>query len=353
MAEINEDMISKGANSTPFEINENGSLMIYQNEKGDTKVDVLFRDGNIWMTQAAIAELYQTRPQNITQHIKNIYTDDELDESRTCKNYLQVQTEGNRQIKRNTKHYSFEMILAIGYRVRTHVGIHFRNWATNLIHEYTQKGFVLNDERLKNPKQFGDDYFDELLERIKDIRSSEQRFYEKVKAIYATSIDYDKDDEKTKLFFKTVQNKMHYSVHSHTATEIIDSRADATKDNMGLTSWKGAVVRKGDVDIAKNYLSKDEIEALNRIVVMYLDYAEDMARQHIPMHMADWENKLNDFLKFYGRKVLDNSGKISSKQAKEKAYAEYEKFNAARIERQKTYLQELEEDVSLIEKVKN
>ncbi len=298
MAEINEDMISKGANSTPFEINENGSLMIYQNEKGDTKVDVLFRDGNIWMTQAAIAELYQTRPQNITQHIKNIYADDELDESRTCKNYLQVQTEGNRQIKRNTKHYSFEMILAIGYRVRTHVGIHFRNWATNLIHEYTQKGFVLNDERLKNPKQFGDDYFDELLERIKDIRASEQRFYEKVKAIYATSIDYDKDDEKTKLFFKTVQNKMHYSVHSHTA-------------------------------------------------------AEDMARQHIPMHMADWENKLNDFLKFYGRKVLDNSGKISSKQAKEKAYAEYEKFNAARIERQKTYLQELEEDVSLIEKVKN
>ena len=180
MTEINEDMISKGSNSTPFEINENGSLMIYQNEKGDTKVDVLFRDGNIWMTQAAIAELYQTRPQNITQHIKNIYADDELDESRTCKNYLQVQTEGNRQIKRNTKHYSFEMILAIGYRVRTHVGIHFRNWATNLIHEYTQKGFVLNDERLKNPKQFGDDYFDELLERIKDIRASEQRFYEKV-----------------------------------------------------------------------------------------------------------------------------------------------------------------------------
>lgn len=331
------------------EIKSNGGLMIYQNEKGDTKVDVLFQNGNIWMTQAAIAELYQTKPQNITQHIKHIYEDGELDENRTCKNYLQVQTEGNRQIKRNTKHYSFEMILAIGYRVRTHVGIHFRNWATSLIHEYTQKGFVLNDERLKNPKPLGDDYFDELLERIKDIRASEQRFYEKVKAIYATSIDYDKDNEKTKLFFKTVQNKMHYSVHSHTAAEIIDSRADATKDNMGLTSWKGAIVRKGDVDIAKNYLSKDELEALNRIVVMYLDYAEDMAKQHIPMHMADWENKLNDFLKFYGRKILDNAGSVTAEEAKNKAYAEYQKFNTARIEKQKTDFAELESRVESLQ----
>lgn len=331
------------------EIKSNGGLMIYQNEKGDTKVDVLFQNGNIWMTQAAIAELYQTKPQNITQHIRHIYEDGELDENRTCKNYLQVQTEGNRQIKRNTKHYSFEMILAIGYRVRTHVGIHFRNWATSLIHEYTQKGFVLNDERLKKPKPLGDDYFDELLERIKDIRASEQRFYEKVKAIYATSIDYDKDNEKTKLFFKTVQNKMHYSVHSHTAAEIIDSRADATKDNMGLTSWKGAVVRKGDVDIAKNYLSKDEIEALNRIVVMYLDYAEDMAKQHIPMHMADWENKLNDFLKFHGRKILNNAGSVTAEEAKNKAYAEYQKFNTARIEKQKTDFAELESRVESLQ----
>lgn len=331
------------------EIKSNGGLMIYQNEKGDTKVDVLFQNGNIWMTQAAIAELYQTKPQNITQHIKHIYEDGELDENRTCKNYLQVRTEGNRQIKRNTKHYSFEMILAIGYRVRTHVGIHFRNWATSLIHEYTQKGFVLNDERLKNPKPLGDDYFDELLERIKDIRASEQRFYEKVKAIYATSIDYDKDNEKTKLFFKTVQNKMHYSVHSHTAAEIINSRADATKDNMGLTSWKGAIVRKGDVDIAKNYLSKDELEALNRIVVMYLDYAEDMAKQHIPMHMADWENKLNDFLKFYGRKILDNAGSVTAEEAKNKAYAEYQKFNTARIEKQKTDFAELESRVESLQ----
>ncbi|MBO6132059.1 MAG: virulence RhuM family protein [Treponema sp.] len=331
------------------ELNNNGSLMIYQNEKGDTKVDVLFQDGNIWMTQASIAELYQTKPQNITQHIKHIYEDGELDENRTCKEYLQVQTEGKRQIRRHTKHYSFDMILAIGYRVRTHVGIHFRNWATSLIHEYTQKGFVLNDERLKSPKQFGDDYFDELLERIKDIRASEQRFYEKVKAIYATSIDYDKDDKQTKLFFKTVQNKMHYSVHSHTAAEIIDSRADATKDNMGLTSWKGAVVRKGDVDIAKNYLSKDEVEALNRIVVMYLDYAEDMAKQHVPMHMADWENKLNEFLKFYGRNVLDNAGTVSAEKAKQKAYAEYEKFNNARIEKQKADFDELESKVESLQ----
>ena len=279
------------------------------------------------------------------QHIKNIYEDEELEESRTCKNYLQVQTEGKRQINRNLKHYSFEMILAIGYRVRTRIGIHFRNWATSLIYEYTQKGFALNDDRLKNPKAYGDDYFDELLERIKDIRASEQRFYEKVKAIYATSIDYDKNDEKTKLFFKTVQNKMHYSVHAHTAAELIGSRADSTKDNMGLTSWKGAIVRKGDVDVAKNYLTKDELEALNRIVVMYLDYAEDMAKQHIPMYMADWENKLNDFLKFYGRKVLDNAGKITSERAKQKAYAEYEKYNAARIEKQKKDFDDLAQRV--------
>ena len=278
------------------EIKPVGNLLIYQNEKGDTKVDVLFQDGNIWMTQAAIAELYQTKPQNITQHIKNIYTDGELEENRTCKNYLQVQTEGTRQIKRNIKHYSFEMILAIGYRVRTRIGIHFRNWATSLIHEYTQKGFVLNDERLKEPKAFGDDYFDELLERIKDIRASEKRFYEKVKAIYATSIDYDKDD----------------------------------------------------VDIAKNYLTKDEIEALNRIVNMYLDFAEDQAKQHIPMHMADWENKLNDFLKFYGRKILNNAGTITAEKAKQKAYAEYDKFDAARIERQKKDFAELEEKVNSI-----
>lgn len=283
------------------EFNPVGNLLIYQNEKGDTKVDVLFQDGNIWMTQAAIAELYQTKPQNITQHIKNIYTDGELEENRTCKNYLQVQTEGTRQIKRNIKHYSFEMILAIGYRVRTRIGIHFRNWATSLIHEYTQKGFVLNDERLKEPKAFGDDYFDELLERIKDIRASEKRFYEKVKAIYATSIDYDKDD----------------------------------------------------VDIAKNYLTKDEIEALNRIVNMYLDFAEDQAKQHIPMHMADWENKLNDFLKFYGRKILDNAGTITAEKAKQKAYAEYDKFDAARIERQKKDFAELEEKVNSLIKGKD
>ena len=283
------------------EFNPVGNLLIYQNEKGDTKVDVLFQDGNIWMTQTAIAELYQTKPQNITQHIKNIYTDGELEENRTCKNYLQVQTEGTRQIKRNTKHYSFEMILAIGYRVRTRIGIHFRNWATSLIHEYTQKGFVLNDERLKEPKAFGDDYFDELLERIKDIRASEKRFYEKVKAIYATSIDYDKDD----------------------------------------------------VDIAKNYLTKDEIEALNRIVNMYLDFAEDQAKQHIPMHMADWENKLNDFLKFYGRKILDNAGTITAEKAKQKAYAEYDKFDASRIERQKKDFAELEEKVNSLIKGKD
>ena len=194
------------------------------------------------------------------------------------------------------------------------------------------KGFVMNDERLKNPKPFGADYFDELLERIRDIRASEARFYEKIKAIYATSVDYDKDDKRAVLFFKTVQNKLHYSVHGHTAAELIAKRADATKDNMGLTAFKGAKVRKGDIDVAKNYLNQEELTGLNRIVTMYLDYAEDQALQHNAMHMADWEDKLNDFLKFTGRKILEGPGRISAEKAKQKAEREYEEFDKHRKE---------------------
>ena len=203
-------------------------------------------------------------------HVRNIYKDGELDENSTCKEFLQVQTEGNRQIKRNKKHYNFRMILAIGYRVRSNVGIHFRNWASGVLEEYSRKGFAMNDERLKNPKQFGADYFDELLERIRDIRASEKRFYQKICEIYKTSIDYSSNDEEAKLFFKTVQNKIHYGVHGHTAAELIMQRADATKDNMGLTAFEGAVVRKKDVDIAKNYLNEEEMSELNRVVTMYL-----------------------------------------------------------------------------------
>ena len=217
-----------------------GKILIYQNEKGDTKIDVFFQDNDIWLTQAALAKLYQTTPQNITLHIKNIYSDGELLPEATCKEYLQVQIEGDRQIKRSQKHYNFLMVMAIGYRVRSRIGMHFRRWASHVLTEYTKKGFAINDERLKNPQPFGVDYFDELLERIRDIRSSEARFYDKIKKIYATSVDYDKDSDHAALFFKTVQNKLHYSVHGHTASELIAERANATKDNMGLTSFKGA-----------------------------------------------------------------------------------------------------------------
>lgn len=297
------------------DLNFQGNILIYQNEKGDTKVDAYFNDSTIWMTQKSISQLYQTSPQNVTLHIKNIYADGELYEEATCKDYLQVQSEGSRTVQRKVKIYNLDMILAIGYRVRNNIGIHFRNWSSSVLSEYMKKGFVLNDERLKNPKKFGSDYFDELLERIRDIRSSEKRVYLKVRDIFATSVDYDPHCEQADLFFKTVQNKLHYSVHGHTAPELIVERADASKKNMGLTSFKGAKVRKSDITIAKNYLTQEELENLNRIVTMYLDYAEDQAKRHIPMYMNDWENRLDAFLQFTGRSVLDNAGHISREAA--------------------------------------
>lgn len=307
-----------------------GNILIYQTEKGDTKIDAYFNDETIWMSQKSIAELYQTTPQNITTHIKNIYGDGELDENSTCKNYLQVQNEGIRSVQRTIKVYNLSLILAIGYRVRNNIGMHFRNWASSVLSEYMKKGFVLNDERLKNPKQFGADYFDELLERIRDIRASEKRVYLKVRDIFATSIDYDPKSEQADKFFKTVQNKLHYSVHGHTAPELIVERANSSKDNMGLTSFKGSKVRKSDVTIAKNYLNKEEIDNLNRIVTMYLDYAEDQARQHIPMHMSDWEQRLNAFLQFMGRTVLSTNGTVTREEADDFAKKQYELFDKHR-----------------------
>lgn len=320
-----------------------GNILIYQNEKGDTKVDVYFSGESIWMTQKSIAELYQTSTQNITLHIKNIYADRELQEEATCKNYLQVQNEGKRRVQREVKIYNLQMILAIGYRVRNNVGIHFRNWASSVLEEYMKKGFALNDDRLKNPKKFGEDYFDELLERIRDIRASEKRAYLKIKDIFATSIDYDPKSEKAELFFKTVQNKLHYSVHGHTAAELIAERANASKNNMGLTAFKGAKVRKADVTVAKNYLNHEEITNLNRIVTMYLDYAEDQAKQHIPMYMKDWEEKLNAFLQFTGRKVLENMGHISKDAADALAIKQYYIFDENRRKKESEIFDELPE----------
>lgn len=312
------------------ELQNAGKILIYQNEKGDTKIDVYFEADTIWMTQRSMAELYQVTPQNITLHIKNIYKDGELAEGATCKNYLQVQTEGGREVKRDTKFYSLDMILAVGYRVRSHVGAHFRRWASNVLTEYMKKGFVLNDERLREPKEFGADYFDELLERIRDIRASEKRIYQKVKDIFALSVDYDSNSETAQTFFKSVQNKLEFAATGHTAPELIAGRADATKDNMGLTAYKGAKVRRGDVTVAKNYMTHEEISTLNLIVNMYLDYAELQAKGHNPMHMADWEVKLGEFLRFNGRQVLESLGTVKREDAERLALEQYDLYDTHR-----------------------
>ncbi len=322
-----------------------GKILIYQTEKGDTKIDVYFEEDTIWMTQRSMAELYQTSPQNITQHIRHIYADGELDEAATCKKYLQVQIEGERQVQRNPKFYSLDMILAVGYRVRSNVGIHFRRWASGVLTEYMRKGFVLNDERLRNPREFGADYFDELLERIRDIRASEKRLYAKVRDIFALSVDYDSKSQQAQIFFKTVQNKLEFAATGHTAPEIIAARADASQDNMGLTSFKGAKVRRGDVTVAKNYMTQEEISTLNLIVNMYLDYAELQAKQHHVMHMAEWEEKLNQFLQFNGREVLQDAGKISRELAEKLALEQYDQYDAHRRMLEAADVDALEADV--------
>lgn len=332
------------------ELANSGKILIYQNEKGDTKIDVYFTEDTIWMTQRTMAELYQTTPQNITLHIKNIYDDGELDEKATCKDCLQVQSEGGREVRRERKFYNLDMILAVGYRVRSNVGAHFRKWASGILTEYMKKGFVLNDERLRNPKEFGADYFDELLERIRDIRASEKRIYQKVKDIFALSVDYDGQSDAAQLFFKSVQNKLEYAATGHTAPEIIASRADATKDNMGLTSFKGAKVRKSDVTVAKNYMTQEEISTLNLIVNMYLDYAELQAKNHRAMHMADWEEKLNQFLRFNGQEVLQNFGTVKREVAEVLAVAEYEKYDAHRQMIESADVDQLAEVVQEIKK---
>jgi hypothetical protein len=306
-------------------------ILMYQAEDGKTRIDVLLEDETVWLTQASMAELFQITPQNITMHIKSIYDEGELIELATCKEYLQVRKEGSRQVKRKLKHYNLEMIIAVGYRVRSHRGTQFRRWATERLREYIVKGFVIDDQRLKEVRNLGADYFDELLERIRDIRASEKRFYRKITDIYKLSVDYDPNAQMTKDFFATVQNKLHWAIHGHTAAELISKRASAGKTNMGLTSWKGAKVRRADVTVAKNYLTEKELKALNRIVTMYLDYAEDQAERYQPMFMRDWVEKLNAFLQFNKREVLEHPGKVSAEVAKRLALDEYDKFNTRRL----------------------
>lgn len=312
------------------ELSSIGEILIYQNEKGDTKIDVFFTEETIWMTQKSMSELYQVAKSSISEHVRNILADGELDEAATVRKIRTVQTEGNRQVSRALEYYNLDMILAVGYRVRSNVGIHFRRWASSVLTEYMKKGFALNDERLRNPREFGADYFDELLERIRDIRASEKRVYQKVKEIFALSVDYDKQSDAAQQFFRFAQNKLEYAATGYTAPEIIAARADAAKDNMGLTSFKGAKVRRTDVTIAKNYMTQEEIETLNLIVNMYLDYAELQAKQHHVMHMADWEEKLNQFLQFNGRDVLQNAGTVKREVANALALAEYEKYDEHR-----------------------
>ena len=307
-----------------------GEFILYQAEDGRTRIQCRFADETIWLTQAQIAELFQTTPQNVTLHLKAILAEGELDEGATCKDYLQVRQEGGREVSRTLRHYRLEAILAVGYRVRSHRGTQFRQWATSLLSEYLVKGFAMDDERLKNPPGKGQkDYFDEQLERIRDIRSSERRFYQKVLDIYATSVDYSPHTEMSQQFFATVQNKMHWACHGHTAAEVIYQRADAAKPHMGLISTRpGGIVRKEDVSIAKNYLTEDELHALNRIVNAYIEFAELQALRRKVMTMRDWIAKLDDFLRLSEHELLDHAGTISAETAKTKAELEYEQYRA-------------------------
>ena len=331
--------------------NYNSQFLIYISENGNTKIDVRFENETVWLTQIQIADLFQTTKQNISLHINNIFKEEELEENSTVKDYLTVQQEGKREVKRAVKHYNLDMIISVGYRVKSKLATRFRQWATAHIREFIVKGFVLDDERLKNP-DLPFDYFDELLLRIQDIRTSEKRFYRKITDIYATSVDYDPTTEDSILFFKTVQNKMHWAITGKTAAEIIYDRVDSEKQNMGLTTWRGDKVRKQDVNIAKNYLSEPELEALNNLVEQYLVFAEGQAKRRIPMYMNDWITKLNGFLTLNDREILEHAGKISHELAKGKAESEYEIYNAKRLEYKKQLDSDFEKTIKRLENKK-
>ncbi len=328
-----------------------GEIVIYQSEGGQTKIEVRLEGETLWLNQAGLAKLYQTTIPNINIHITNIYDEEELLEEATIKDYLIVQTEGGRQVSRQVKHYNLDMIISVGYRIKSHIATRFRQWATQRLREYIVKGFVLDDERLKNPDH-PFDYFDELLQRIQEIRTSERRFYQKITDIYSTSTDYDPTDETSITFFKTVQNKLHWAITGMTAAEIVHKRVDSTKPNMGLTSRRGEKVRKGDVVIAKNYLKENELRVLNNLVEQYLVFAEGQAMRRIPMHMKDWINKLDGFLSLNDRDILKNAGRISHEMAKQLAEEEYEKFNRQRIESRDKQDSDFDKTIKMIEEQK-
>ena len=302
-------------------MDKENKLILYKDENGRVSVNVRFADEDVWLTQAQLVEIYQTTQENISMHVSNIFKDGELDENRTYKKFLLVRQEGNRQVRRNIDHYNLDMIIALGYRVQSPIAVRFRRWATQRLHEYIQKGFTLDDERLK---QGGNRYFRELLQRIRDIRSSERNFYQQVTDIYATSTDYDPRAKMTKLFFATVQNKMHYAVHEHTAAELIYERVDNEKPFVGMTNFKGNYVTRDDVKIAKNYLTELELQRLNLLTSQFLDYAEFQALEQNPMTMADWIQALDDQILRLRKNILEGSGSVSHQEAIEKAEREFE-----------------------------
>jgi len=309
---------------------DKGQFLVYQSEDGRIKIDVRLENETVWLTQQTMAKLFQTTQQNISLHLQNIYAEGELQQEATHKDFLLVQKEGTRQISRSVDHYNLDAVISVGYRVKSLIATRFRIWATQQLREFIVKGFVLDDERLKNPDQ-PFDYFEELLRRIQDIRTSERRFYQKITDIYATSVDYDPTQPESIAFFQTVQNKLHWAITGQTAAEIIHNRADSLKPNMGLTSWRGAKVRKDDVVIAKNYLSEPELAALNNLVEQYLLFAEGQAMRRIAMYMKDWILKLDAFLNINDRDILTHAGKISHEMAKQLAETEYAKFDHRRI----------------------
>ena len=292
-------------------------------------IEMRYEDENIWLTQKMMATLYDVDVRTINEHIKKIYSDSELEEDATIRNFRIVQAEGSRQVTRDTKHYSLQMIIAVGFKVNSECAVQFRKWVNQIAKDYTIKGWVMDDERLKRGTYLTEKYFDEQLERIREIRASERKFYQKITDLYATAIDYDKNSATTRRFYATVQNKMHYAVHGHTAAELIVERADHTKEHMGLTTWADAPegkIKKSDVTVAKNYLSQDEMKQLNRMVTAYLDFAENMTLRHIPLTMQDWEKRLNSFIEMFDYGILQDAGKVSAEIAKLHAETEFEKY---------------------------
>lgn len=329
---------------------ETNNIVFYQTENADVVVNVVYKDETFWLSQKAMAALFDVNPQAITKHLSNIYEEQELVKDSTCSILEQVQKEGNRNVKRSVEFYNLDAIIAVGYRVNSKKATKFRQWATKTLREYITKGFVLNEKLLKNGKQFGQDYFDELLEKIREIRASERRAYQKITDIFEQcSCDYDKDSETTKNFYAFVQNKLHFAVSGNTAAEIVYNRADSQKEHMGLTSWKNSPngkIYKSDVTIAKNYLNEKEISRLNRLVTMFIDYAELQAEDGNLMKMQDCVDAVNMFLQSNRQKVLESKGKISHEQAIEKAHHEYEIF---RVIQDREYISEFDRQTKRIE----